>query len=199
MWMRIAVQVAMPQYTWVNKGKWMKVISGSIEEVRETYEILSRREGIHATPTCVNAGFHIPQLESCFVVPMGDSMLSISDVHKIAAMGSKCNGGFGIDVGRIRHSRVANRGNTKGIPGVLKLFNTLVPYADQLGSRPAAINVLAPVWHVDIETFLTMRDMKAPKDIQCTNLNYTVSIPDLFYKRCIADVSKSDDPVLNRG
>lgn len=111
MWMRIAVQVAMPQTISVNpKGVWQNITAGSIEEVRETYNILSQREAIHATPTCVNAGFHIPQLESCFVVPIGDSMLSITDVYKIAAMGSKCNGGFGIDVGRIRHSRVANRG-----------------------------------------------------------------------------------------
>lgn len=195
MWMRIAAQVSMPQ----KKGSF---VSGSVQEVKDTYDILSQREGIHATPTCVNAGFHIPQLESCFVVPVGDSMLSIADAYKLVAMGSKCNGGFGIDVGRIRHSRVANRGQTKGTIGVLKLFNSLVPYADQLGSRPAAITAHEPVWHMDIRTFIHMKDRNAPLDIQCTNLNYCVSIPDLFRKRCLYDENNPlhiDDPYMNKG
>lgn len=170
MWMRVAVQVGFPD----------------IEEIERTYHILSKREAIHATPTCVNACFRIPQLESCFLVAVGDSMLSIADAHKLVAMGSKCNGGFGIDVGRIRHSRVSNRGITKGVPGLLKLFNTLIPYADQLGSRPGACTAYCPIWHTDIETFIRMKDRNSPEATQCTNLNYAVCIPDLFYRRVMA-------------
>jgi len=167
-WMRVAVQVAMP----------------NLDEVLRTYDMMSKNEAIHATPTCINAGYCIPQLESCFCGRIGDSMLEIADVQKLLLMGSKCNGGFGIFMGDIRHSRVANRGITKGVTGLCRVINSLVPYADQLGSRPMAVNVQLPIWHCDIPTFITMKDENTAIDIKATKLNYTVCIPDLFMKRC---------------
>lgn len=167
-WMRVAVQVAMP----------------NLDEVLSTYDMMSKNEAIHATPTCINAGYCIPQLESCFCGRIGDSMLEIADIQKLLLMGSKCNGGFGIFMGDIRHSRVANRGITKGVTGLCRVINSLVPYADQLGSRPMAVNVQLPIWHCDIPTFITMKDENTAIDIKATKLNYTVCIPDLFMKRC---------------
>lgn len=81
----------------------------------------------------------------------------------------------------------------------MKLFNNLVPYADQLGSRPMAANFLIPLWHVDAPTCLPMKDRNSPLDIQCTNLNITFSIPDLFYKRCMPGSETKDDPIHNKG
>lgn len=195
-WMRIAVQVAAPD-NWDDELKaWSMEFSNAEEgkkpelpkylrEIMNTYEILSKKEGIHATPTCINAGYCNPQLESCFLVRIGDSMLEIADVKKLLLMGSKCNGGFGIFMGDIRHSRVANRGITKGVIGLAKTINGEVPYADQLGSRPMAVNLILPIWHCDISTFITMKDENAPLDVRAALLNYTVSVPDLFRKRCL--------------
>lgn len=170
MWMRVAVQVAMPD----------------MKDIKDTYDGLSLREFIHATPTCVNACLKSnnedrSQLESCFLVAMDDSMMSIADVQKLFLMGSKNNGGFGIDVDRIRHSQVANRGETKGIPGLLQIWNALVPYADQLGSRPGAATIFFSVHHRDLLTLIRMKDKNA--SVQATNLNYAVVIPDLFMDR----------------
>lgn len=180
-WMRVAIQVAAPLEDWRHYSQGKDVL----REVIATYNILSQREGIHATPTCINAGYSTPQLESCFLVRIGDNMLSIADVQKLLLVGSKCNGGFGVFVGDIRHSRVANRGITKGVIGLAKVINGLVPYADQLGSRPMAVNLILPIWHCDTPTFITMKDENAPLDVRATQLNYTVSIPDLFYQRCL--------------
>lgn len=172
-WMRVAVQVSMP-----TDG------DPSMEEVKENYEILSRGEAIHATPTCVNAGYRQAQLESCFLIPMDDSMEGIQAARTLVAMGSKANGGFGLDCGRIRHGRVANRGITKGVPGLIKHeFDPLISYADQLGSRPGAMTVFLPMWHIDIETFIRMGDRKAPESIRATNVNYAIWVHDLFHVR----------------
>lgn len=170
MWMRVAVQVAMP----------------NLDDIRDTYDILSTRKAIHATPTCVNAGIRCnnedrSQMESCFLISIGDSMSSIANTQKLFLMGSKNNGGFGVDISRIRHSQVSNRGITKGVPGLLNIWNTIVPYADQLGSRPGAATFFLSIHHKDIETFIKMKDKNS--SIQATNLNYAVSIPDLFMKR----------------
>ncbi len=172
-WMRVAVQVSMP----VNG-------TPSLEEVIENYHILSKGEAIHATPTCVNAGYKQAQLESCFLVPMGDSMEDIQAARTIVAMGSKANGGFGLDCGNIRHGRVGNRGITKGVPGLLKHeFDPLIGYADQLGSRPGALTAFLPMWHIDIETFIRMGDRKSPESIRATNINYSLWVHDLFHVR----------------
>lgn len=172
MWMRVSVQVAMP----------------NMEDVRDTYDLLSTRKMIHATPTCVNAGLRCnnedqSQLESCFCISVGDSMDSISKTQRLFLMASKNNAGVGVDLGRIRHSQVANRGTTKGIPGLLSMWNTLVPYADQLGSRPGASTMFCPIHHKDILTFIRMKDKNS--SVQATNLNYCVVIPDLFMKRVL--------------
>lgn len=49
---------------------WMRVAIGihgdNLEAVRETYEMLSQKYFIHATPTLFNAGTPRPQLSSCF-------------------------------------------------------------------------------------------------------------------------------------
>ena len=178
------------QWAWMRE--YENAIEGSkpvfpayLKEVIHTYDILSRKEGIHATPTCINAGYCIPQLESCFLARIGDTMLEIADIKKLLLMGSKCNGGFGIFMGDIRHSRVANRGITKGVIGLAKTINGEVPYADQLGSRPMAVNLILPIWHCDTPVFITMKDENAPIDVKAALLNYTVSIPDLFRKRCL--------------
>lgn len=194
-WMRIAIQVAAP-LDWKsgasgnNQGKDPIVYGGEkypwyMREVIDSYEIFSGKEGIHGTPTCINSGYCIPQLESCFLARIGDNMLSIGDVKKFLLMGSKCNGGFGIYVGDIRHSRVANRGITKGVPGLAKTINGLIPYADQLGSRPMAVTLFLPIWHCDIDTFIQMKDNNAPLDIRASGLNYCICIPDLFQKRVL--------------
>lgn len=187
-WMRIAIQVAAPD-NWIDElENWTKDMTQRpkyLDEVLHTYDILSKKEGIHATPTCINAGYCIPQLESCFLVRIGDSMLEIADVKKLLLMGSKCNGGFGVFVGDIRHSRVANRGVTKGVIGLAKTIDAEVPYADQLGSRPMAVALIIPIWHCDAATLITMRDENSPADMRAARLNYCLSIPDLFKKRCL--------------
>lgn len=167
-WMRVAVQVSMP----------------NIAEVAHNYHILSKGEAIHATPTCVNAGYKQPQLESCFLIPMNDSMEGIQAARTLIAMGSKANGGFGLDCGNIRHGRVGNRGMTKGVPGLIKHeIDPLVSYADQLGSRPGAVTVFLPLWHIDIDTFIRMGDRKSPESMRSTNVNYSIWVHDLFHER----------------
>lgn len=175
--MRMAVQVSMD-----------KDGNANLQEVLDNYDMFSSKEATHATPTWTNAGFHRAQLESCFLVPVGDSMDMIQAARTMVAMGSKANGGFGLDCGRIRHSRVSNRGQTKGVPGMLKFeFNPLLSYADQLGSRPGACTAFLPIWHIDIYTFSKMGDRKSAESIRADNLNYSIWVQDLFMKRRLED------------
>lgn len=179
MWMRIAVQVSAPE-------NWRDIPVDTpfnrFTEVKNTYDMLSTKQAIHATPTCVNSGLRNQQMESCFCIDIGDSMEEIADAYKLLLMGSKCNGGFGIYCGRIRHSTVHGRGVTKGIPGLLfYLFNNVIQYADQLGSRPGACTAYFPIWHADAKACIGMKNSHNIA-LRAEKLHYAVCLYDYFYE-----------------
>jgi hypothetical protein len=74
-----------------------------IEQVVETYHLMSERYFTHASPTLFNAGTPNPQLSSCFLVCMkDDSIEGIYDTLKQCAMISKTAGGIGLNIHCIR-------------------------------------------------------------------------------------------------
>ena len=78
LWLRVAIQI---------HGEDLK-------QVKETYDSLSRKEYIHATPTLFNSGILRPQLSSCFLLGMeDDSIDGIFNVLKIPSiLSSSWNG-----------------------------------------------------------------------------------------------------------
>mgnify|MGYP001388999436 CR=1 FL=1 len=67
----------------------------SINDVLETYNYMSDKKFIHATPTLFNAGTTTPQLASCFLQDIGDD--TISSIYKTlgdSAQISKYAGGM---------------------------------------------------------------------------------------------------------
>ena len=74
-----------------------------IERAIQTYNLMSQRYFIHASPTLFNAGTPKPQLSSCFLVCMkDDSIEGIYDTLKQCAMISKTAGGIGLSIHNIR-------------------------------------------------------------------------------------------------
>jgi ribonucleotide reductase alpha subunit len=60
---------------------WMRVAIGigglNLKKAFETYELLSTKQYTHATPTLFNAGTKRPQLSSCFLLGVSDSIVDI--------------------------------------------------------------------------------------------------------------------------
>lgn len=74
-----------------------------IDRAIETYNLMSEKWFIHATPTLFNAGTNRPQLSSCFLIAMrDDSIEGIFDTLKQCAIISKNAGGIGLHVHNIR-------------------------------------------------------------------------------------------------
>ena len=61
----------------------------NLEKAFETYDHISNKEFIHATPTLFNAGTKREQLASCFLLAMKDSVTGIYDTLKDCALISK--------------------------------------------------------------------------------------------------------------
>jgi ribonucleoside-diphosphate reductase subunit M1 len=156
-----------------------------IERILETYELMSKRYFVHATPTLFNAGTQRAQMSSCFLVAMKeDSLEGIFDTLKDCAMISKSAGGIGIHVHNIRSqgSYIAGtNGSSNGLVPMLRVFNNTARYVDQGGNkRPGAISVYVEPWHADIFDFLELRKNHGKEEMRARDIFYSLWVPDLF-------------------
>lgn len=118
---------------------WLRVAIGihgyQIDNIIETYDLMSQKYFTHATPTLFNAGTPRPQLSSCFLIAMeNDSIEGIYNTLKDCALISKHAGGIGLHIHNIRatgsHIRGTN-GTSNGIVPMLRVFNNTAKYVDQ--------------------------------------------------------------------
>ena len=123
-----------PQYLLmrVSLALWGSI---SLERAFETYDLLSQKYFIHATPTNFNAGTPRQQLSSCFLISMkADSINGIYDTLKDCALISKYAGGIGLHIHNIRAKGSLIRGTngtSNGIVPMLRNFNDTARYVDQ--------------------------------------------------------------------
>ena len=125
--------VERPQYMWLRVA--IGIHGKNIDDIKETYDLMSQKYFTHATPTLFNAGSTRPQLSSCFLQAMeSDSVDGIYNTLKECAQISKYSGGIGLHIHNIRcknsHIRGTN-GKTDGIVPMLKVFNSTARYINQ--------------------------------------------------------------------
>jgi ribonucleoside-diphosphate reductase alpha subunit len=168
----------------------------NLEKVKETYELTSRGFFTHASPTMFNAGTKTPQLSSCFLLGMNDSMDAdggIPDCWKSCAKISKRAGGIGVNISTIRGSGSRIRGtngDSSGIVPMLKVFDDIATYVDQGSRRKGSFAVYIEPWHPDILDFLELKKNHGKEEKRARNLFYALWIPDLFMKRL--DIALND-------
>lgn len=163
-----------------------------IKEALKTYDYMSEKYFIHATPTLFNAGTRRPQLSSCFLLSMKqDSIDGIYSTLKDCAMISKWAGGIGLNIHNIRASRSLIRGTngiSNGLVPMLRVFNNTARYVDQGGGkRNGSIAMYLEPWHADVFSFLEMRKNTGNEEDRARDLFYALWIPDLFMERVQED------------
>jgi ribonucleoside-diphosphate reductase subunit M1 len=163
-----------------------------IDSAIETYNLLSEKWFIHASPTLFNAGTPRPQLSSCFLLTMKeDSIEGIYDTLKTCALISKSAGGIGLNVHCIRSEGSyisGTNGYSNGLIPMLRVFNNTARYVDQGGNRrPGAFAIYLEPWHADVFEFLNLRKNIGKDEDRARDLFYALWIPDLFMKRCEND------------
>lgn len=159
-----------------------------IDSVIETYNLMSEKWFIHASPTLFNSGTLRPQLSSCFLLAMeSDSIEGIYNTLKQCALISKSAGGIGLHVHNIRSfgSYIAGtNGTSNGLLPMLRVFNNTARYVDQGGNkRPGAFAIYLEPWHADIFAFLDCKKNTGKDEQRARDLFYALWIPDLFMKR----------------
>ncbi len=166
--------------------------ANDIDSVIETYNLMSEKWFIHATPTLFNSGTPKSQLSSCFLLTMKeDSIEGIYDTLKQCALISQSAGGIGLAIHNIRATGSYIRGTngeSNGIIPMLRVFNDTARYVDQGGGkRKGAFAIYLEPWHADIFEFLDLRKNHGKEELRARDLFYALWTPDLFMKRVEAN------------
>ena len=160
-----------------------------LKNIQKTYQSLSTKKYIHATPTLFNSGLIRNQLSSCFL--LGNLEDSIDSIYgkclRDSALISKNSGGIGIALHSIRAKNSyikGTNGYSNGIVPMMKVFDATARYCDQGGGkRNGSIAFFLEPWHADIFDFLEAKRPAGDDSQKARDLFYALWIPDLFMKR----------------
>lgn len=177
---------------------------GNIKKALISYKAMAERKFTHASPTLFNAGTTRPQLSSCFLLEVPDSMgddpydpvtlqfMDISHEDSIQKCMDHCfkisknAGGIGLTVTKVRcrGSYIAgSNGRSSGVIPLIKVFNEIARYVDQGGKRKGAISLYLEPWHPDTPEFLEIRLPIGSEELRAKDIFPALWMPDLFFKR----------------
>ena len=170
---------------------WMRVAIGihgfnNIDDIIETYNLMSSKYFTHATPTLFNAGKNKQQMSSCFLQSMEDTSQSITSSLGEMAEISKWAGGIGVHISSLRAKGSLIRG-TNGLASgpnkFVKLINGVAEAFDQGGKRNGSIATYLEPWHPYVYEFCDLRKNTGDEGSRARDLYLGLWVPSLFMER----------------
>ena len=161
-----------------------------IDYVRRYYNAISKHQ--INIPTPIMAGVRTPlrQFASCVLVDVDDTLDSIFSSDMAIGYYVAQRAGIGINAGRIRGINSKIRGGEvqhTGVVPFLKKFESTVRCCTQNGIRGGSATVHFPIWHVEIEDIIVLKNNKGTEDNRVRKLDYSIQISKLFYERFITN------------
>ncbi|WP_308562271.1 class 1a ribonucleoside-diphosphate reductase subunit alpha [uncultured Klebsiella sp.] len=157
-------------------------------------------------PTPIMSGVRTPtrQFSSCVLIECGDSLDSINATSSAIVKYVSQRAGIGINAGRIRALGSPIRGGEAFHTGCIpfyKHFQTAVKSCSQGGVRGGAATLFYPLWHLEVESLLVLKNNRGTDANRVRHMDYGVQINKLMYTRLLkgGDItlfSPSDVPGL---
>jgi ribonucleoside-diphosphate reductase alpha subunit len=158
--------------------------------VKNSYTYMSEKYFTHASPTMFNAGTPYPQLLSCFLFGVDDTLESIYQSYYDCAMISKRAGGIGGHLSDLRSKGSiikGTNGESSGLVPVCKQYNQTALHVNQGGRRNGSIAVYLEPHHPDVLSFLKLKLPSGSEEERARDLFYAMWISDLFMERVEKD------------
>lgn len=178
-WMRIAMGIALGE----------KELDRTTRAI-EFYEAMSTLRFVPSSPTLFHSGTKHPQLSSCYLNTVGDSLESIFKVYADNAQLSKWAGGIGTNWTSVRASGALVKKSgikSNGLVPFLKIANDVTVAINRSGRRRGATCVYIENWHYDIDEFLELRKNTGDDRRRTHDMDTALWISDLFMKRAQSD------------
>ena len=160
-----------------------------MEYVKAYYDAISKFK--ISLPTPVMAGVRTPQRQfsSCVLIETGDSLDSINATSSSIVKYVSQKAGIGVGAGSIRAigSPIRNGDATHtGVIPFYKLFQSSVKSCSQGGVRGGAATLYYPIWHLEVEDLLVLKNNKGTEDNRVRHMDYGVQFNKLMYERLIS-------------
>ncbi|CAL4320346.1 class 1a ribonucleoside-diphosphate reductase subunit alpha [Buchnera aphidicola] len=157
-------------------------------------------------PTPIMAGVRTPtrQFSSCVLIECADNLDSINATASSIVKYVSQRAGIGINVGQIRAVGSPIRGGEAFHTGCIpfyKYFQTAVKSCSQGGVRGGAATLFYPIWHLEVENLLVLKNNRGIEDNRVRHVDYAIQINKLLYQRMLSRkkislFSPSDVPLL---
>ncbi|MCV2502253.1 MAG: ribonucleoside-diphosphate reductase subunit alpha [Candidatus Lightella neohaematopini] len=175
-----------------------------LDYIKKFYDAISTFK--ISLPTPIMSGVRTPtkQFSSCVLIECNDSINSINATSSIIMKYISQRAGIGINAGRIRAVGSPIRGGETFHTGCIpfyKHFQTAVKSCSQGGVRGGAATIFYPIWHLEIENLLVLKNNRGIETNRVRHIDYGVQLNKLMYQRLIDDkyitlFSPSDVPDL---
>jgi ribonucleoside-diphosphate reductase alpha chain len=158
--------------------------------IRDYYDAISTHQ--ISLPTPVMAGVRTPirQFSSCVLIESDDSLDSINATASSIVKYVSQKAGIGIGAGRIRAIKSPIRNGDAYHTGVIpfyKLFQAATRSCSQGGVRNGAATLYYPLWHLEVEDLLVLKNNKGTEDNRVRHMDYGVQFNKVMYERLLGN------------
>jgi ribonucleoside-diphosphate reductase alpha chain len=141
-------------------------------------------------PTPIMSGVRTPtrQFSSCVLIESDDSLDSINATASAIVKYVSQRAGIGVNIGRIRALGSNIRGGEAfhtGLIPFIKYFQTAVKSCSQGGVRGGAATLFYPLWHLEVENLLVLKNNRGVEENRARHLDYGVQLNKLMYQRLL--------------
>ena len=156
--------------------------------VKDYYDAISLHD--ISLPTPVMAGVRTPQRQfsSCVLIETGDSLDSINATTSSIVKYVSQKAGIGIGAGSIRAIGSPIRKGDAYHTGVIpfyKMFQAATRSCSQGGVRNGAATLYYPIWHLEVQDLLVLKNNKGIEDNRVRHMDYGVQFNKIMYERLI--------------
>lgn len=141
-------------------------------------------------PTPIMSGVRTPtrQFSSCVLIECDDSLDSINATASAIVKYVSQRAGIGVNIGKLRALGSPIRGGEAyhtGMIPFIKYFQTAVKSCSQGGVRGGAATLFYPLWHLEVESLMVLKNNRGTEENRVRHLDYGVQLNRLMYQRLL--------------